>query len=71
MPERFPIAVLVSGNGTNLQALIDRLHMPADSPVEIVLVVTSSADAPAVGRVAAISPTYIRFYQLRIHLELP
>ena len=53
MPERFPIAVLVSGNGTNLQALIDRLHMPADSPVEIVLVVTSSADAPAVGRARA------------------
>lgn len=53
MAERFPIAVLVSGNGTNLQALIDRLHVPADSPVEIVLVVTSSADAPAAGRAAA------------------
>ena len=53
MAERFPIAVLVSGNGTNLQALIDRLHLPADSPVEIVLVVTSSADAQAVGRATA------------------
>ncbi len=53
MAERFPIAVLVSGNGTNLQALIDRLHVPADSPVEIVLVVTSSTDAPAVGRATA------------------
>ncbi len=53
MPERFPIAVLVSGNGTNLQALIDRLHMAAGSPVEIVLVVTSSADAPAAGRARA------------------
>ena len=53
MAERFPIAVLVSGNGTNLQALIDRLHLPADAPVEIVLVVTSSADAPAVGRATA------------------
>lgn len=50
MAERFPVAVLVSGNGTNLQALIDRLHVPADSPVEIVLVVASSADAPAVER---------------------
>ncbi len=50
IPGRFPIVVLVSGNGTNLQALIDRLHVPADSPVEIVLVVTSSTDAPAVGR---------------------
>jgi phosphoribosylglycinamide formyltransferase-1 len=46
----FPVAVLVSGNGTNLQALIDRVHVPADSPVEIVLVVSSSADAPAVER---------------------
>ena len=53
MAERFPIAVLVSGNGTNLQALIDRLHLPADVPVEIVLVVTSSPDAPAVGRATA------------------
>ena len=53
MAERFPIAVLVSGSGTNLQALIDRLHLPADAPVEIVLVVTSSADAPAVGRATA------------------
>ena len=53
MAERFPIAVLVSGNGTNLQALIDRLHLPADAPVEIVLVVTSSPDAPALGRATA------------------
>jgi phosphoribosylglycinamide formyltransferase 1 len=53
LAELFPIAVLVSGNGTNLQALIDRLHVPVDSPVEIVLVVTSSADAPAVGRATA------------------
>jgi len=48
--DRFPIAVLVSGAGTNLQAIIDRLHTPAESPVEIVLVVTSSADAPAAAR---------------------
>ncbi len=50
MAERFPIAVLVSGAGTNLQAIIDRLHRPADSPVEIVLVVTSSTEAQAAGR---------------------
>ena len=53
LAERFSVAVLVSGNGTNLQALIDRLHVPVDSPVEIVLVVTSSADAPAAGRASA------------------
>jgi phosphoribosylglycinamide formyltransferase-1 len=51
--ERFPIAVLVSGAGTNLQAIVDRLHARPDSPVEIVLVVASSADAPAVGRAHA------------------
>ena len=53
MPDGFTVAVLVSGNGTNLQALIDRLHVPKDSAVEIVLVVTSSADAPAAVRASA------------------
>ena len=53
MADSFPIVVLVSGAGTNLQALIDRVHVPAESPVDIVLVVTSSADAPAVARAAA------------------
>ena len=53
MAERFPIVVLVSGAGTNLQALIDRVHVPADPPAEIVLVVTSSAEAPAAGRAKA------------------
>ncbi len=52
MAERFPIAVLASGAGTNLQALIDRVHVPVDSSVEIVLVVTSAADAPARERAA-------------------
>lgn len=54
MAERYPIAVLVSGAGTNLQAIIDRLHVPADSPVEIVLVVTSSAEAAAKSRAEAV-----------------
>lgn len=54
MADRYPIAVLVSGAGTNLQAIIDTLHTPADSPVEIVLVVTSSADAPAKARAEAV-----------------
>ena len=54
MADPFPIVVLVSGAGTNLQALIDRVHVPAVPPVEIVLVVTSSADAPAVARARAV-----------------
>ena len=53
MPERFPVAVLVSGSGTNLQALIDRLHLAATSHVEIVLVVASAPDAPALARAEA------------------
>jgi phosphoribosylglycinamide formyltransferase-1 len=44
------VAVLVSGSGTNLQALIDVLHVHADEPVRIVLVVASRDDAPALAR---------------------
>jgi phosphoribosylglycinamide formyltransferase-1 len=46
----FPVAVLVSGSGTNLQALIDRVHSRGDPPVRIALVVASRDDAPALGR---------------------
>jgi phosphoribosylglycinamide formyltransferase-1 len=41
------IAVLVSGTGTNLQALLDTVH---GSEVEIVAVASSKADAPALER---------------------
>lgn len=44
------VAVLVSGSGTNLQSLIDTLHLPPSEPVEIVLVVSSRDDAPALER---------------------
>jgi len=44
----FPVVVLASGRGTNLVALIDRLHSDASSPVTITRVVVSAADAPAV-----------------------
>ena len=43
----FPIAVLVSGTGTNLQALIDSVH---GREVEIVAVARNAADAPALRR---------------------
>ena len=43
------IAVLASGNGSNLQALIEQLHVP-DSPVEIGLVVVNVASAHALNR---------------------
>lgn len=47
MADRYPVVVLASGRGSNLIALIERLHADADSPVEIVRVVVSADDAPA------------------------
>jgi phosphoribosylglycinamide formyltransferase 1 len=47
---RFPIAVLVSGTGTNLQALLDTVHQ---GEAEIVAVASSVAGAPALDRAAA------------------
>jgi len=48
--DRLPIAVLVSGTGTNLQALIDTVH---GREVEIVAVASSVAGAPALERAQA------------------
>jgi len=48
--ERLPIAVLVSGAGTNLQALLDRVH---GGEVEVVAVASSVAGAPALARADA------------------
>jgi phosphoribosylglycinamide formyltransferase-1 len=45
--ERLPIAVLVSGTGTNLQALLDGVH---GREAEAVAVASSVADAPALAR---------------------
>jgi phosphoribosylglycinamide formyltransferase-1 len=47
--EPLPIAVLVSGTGTNLQALLDTVH---GSEAQIVAVASSVADAPALARAA-------------------
>src|ERR1700727_3770179 len=48
--ERLPIAVLVSGAGTNLQARLDSVH---EREAEIVAVASSVADAPALERARA------------------
>ncbi len=48
--DKLPIAVLVSGTGTNLQALLDRVH---GHEVEIVAVASSLAGAPALERAQA------------------
>lgn len=45
-----PIAVLVSGTGTNLQALLDTVHA---REARVVAVASSAADAPALARAAA------------------
>jgi phosphoribosylglycinamide formyltransferase 1 len=45
--EPLPIAVLVSGAGTNLQALLDTVH---GREARIVAVASSAADAPALAR---------------------
>lgn len=46
---KMPIAVLVSGRGFNLQALIDACALP-DFPARIVLVLSNVADAAALAR---------------------
>ena len=43
------VGVLISGRGSNLQALLDAAATP-DYPAEIVLVMSSKADAPGVAR---------------------
>jgi phosphoribosylglycinamide formyltransferase 1 len=45
--ERLPIAVLVSGTGTNLQALLDTVH---EREAQVVAVASSVAGAPALER---------------------
>ena len=48
----FRVAVLISGAGTNLQALLDQLHSPG-GPIEIVGVASSRAGAPGLRRAEA------------------
>jgi phosphoribosylglycinamide formyltransferase-1 len=45
----FRVAVLISGAGTNLQALLDQLHSPG-GPIEIVGVASSRPGAPGLER---------------------
>jgi phosphoribosylglycinamide formyltransferase 1 len=45
----FRVAVLISGAGTNLQALLDQVHEPG-GPIEIVAVASSRPDAPGLER---------------------
>ncbi len=51
MSEQLPIAVLVSGTGTNLQALLDTVH---GHEAQVVAVASSIAGAPALERAKAV-----------------
>jgi phosphoribosylglycinamide formyltransferase-1 len=51
MAERARTGVLISGNGSNLQALIDAARAP-DYPAEIALVISNKADAYGLTRAA-------------------
>jgi phosphoribosylglycinamide formyltransferase-1 len=57
MAEKLPIAVLVSGTGTNLQALLDTVH---GNEAEIVAVASSAPDVVALARARAVGvPTAV------------
>jgi len=51
--ERLKVGVLISGRGSNLQALIDAAGDPA-YPAEIALVISNRADAAGLARAAAV-----------------
>jgi len=56
----FRVVVMVSGNGSNLQALIDNVHRNPKVDAEIVLVVCSKDGAKALDRAAAVGiPTEV------------
>jgi phosphoribosylglycinamide formyltransferase-1 len=60
--ERLAIAVLVSGTGTNLQALLDKVH---GGEAEIVAVASSSGEAPALERARLRGVPYAVFARSR------
>jgi len=49
----FRIVVLISGSGTNLQAILDALHLPGDAGVECVLVISSKDGVAGLERAEA------------------
>lgn len=50
MSESIGVAVLASGSGTNLQAIIDRLHVPPTAPVQVACVIGSKPGIGALER---------------------
>lgn len=72
MTRKMPIAVLISGSGTNLQALIDACSDPS-FPAKIVRVISNKADAYGLERAkkASLPITILshRHYQDRLHFD--
>ncbi len=50
---KIPVAVLISGNGSNLQALIDDMRDDWEHPAYVALVISNKADAYGLQRAAA------------------
>jgi len=60
MSESLGVAVLASGSGTNLQALVDRLHSRSDVAVHIACVIGSRPGIGALERASGCDvPTYV------------
>ena len=54
------IAILVSGSGSNLQTLIDQLHLDSNSGIEIAVVISDRPKAYALARAKKVGiPTYV------------
>lgn len=61
MPDSLGVAVLASGSGTNLQAIIDRLHVRPEEPVRVASVIGSRPGIGALERAAAHGiPTWVQ-----------
>jgi len=60
MSESLPVAVLASGSGTNLQAIIDRLHLRSEVGVHVSRVIGSRPGIGALERASTYDiPTYV------------
>ena len=60
MSESLAVAVLASGSGTNLQAIIDRLHLRSEVGVHVARVIGSRPGIGALERASRYDiPTYV------------
>ena len=70
-PDKLRLAVLISGSGTNLQALLDR-QAAGRLAAEVVVVASDRADAFGLGRARQAGiPTHVVDYRAYLQRELP